>query len=130
MLSTLKCKEILHIHQDTSDKLNTTAVNETSNSDCSVEIQTCSICGVNFRSLEDKRDHTKSDFHYYNLKQNIHGRKIVTENQFEEIIGGNNTFKNSVHLIDIFKTSMKVYLALILTILKTKRAKIHQKKQH
>ena len=53
-----------------------------------VGAQTCSLCGLSFSGVLDQRSHLKSDFHHYNLKQKLRGRKPVSESEFERLIGG------------------------------------------
>ncbi|TEY48845.1 hypothetical protein BOTCAL_0291g00090 [Botryotinia calthae] len=49
--------------------------------------KSCSLCGVNFYTVEDQKSHVRSDFHNYNLKQKIRGAKAVTEIEFEKLVG-------------------------------------------
>jgi hypothetical protein len=51
----------------------------------------CSLCGVKFHTVEDQRSHVRSDLHGYNLKQRIRGAKPVSENDFEKLVGGENS---------------------------------------
>lgn len=44
----------------------------------------CSICKVQFESIEKQRNHYKLDWHRYNLHRNINGQSPVTETEFEE----------------------------------------------
>ncbi|POR38843.1 VMS1-like protein [Tolypocladium paradoxum] len=55
--------------------------------DSLVGSQSCSLCGLTFTTLQDQRSHLKSDFHHYNLKQKLRGRKPVSEPEFEKLIG-------------------------------------------
>jgi hypothetical protein len=52
-----------------------------------VGVQSCSLCGLTFPTLQDQRSHIKSDFHNYNLKQKLKGIKPVSENDFERLVG-------------------------------------------
>ena len=47
----------------------------------------CSLCSLNFPTIQEQRSHVKSDLHHYNLKQKMRGLKPVTENDFERLIG-------------------------------------------
>ncbi|OAQ68657.1 C2H2 finger and ankyrin domain-containing protein [Pochonia chlamydosporia 170] len=49
--------------------------------------QSCSLCALQFTSLQDQRSHLKSDFHNYNLKQKMRNRTPVSEVEFEKLIG-------------------------------------------
>jgi len=48
----------------------------------------CSLCNVQFHTVEEQRGHVRSDLHGYNLKQRIRGSNPVTENEFEKLVGG------------------------------------------
>lgn len=48
----------------------------------------CSLCGLTFSSVEEQRNHTRSDLHGYNLKQKLKGQPTVSENEFERLLGG------------------------------------------
>ncbi|KAJ9155449.1 Ankyrin repeat and zinc finger domain-containing protein [Pleurostoma richardsiae] len=52
-----------------------------------VGAQACSLCGLAFSTVLDQRGHLKSDFHHYNLKQKLRGRKPVSEAEFEKLVG-------------------------------------------
>ena len=41
-----------------------------------------------FASVADQRDHVRSDWHRYNVKQKIKGSNAVNEAEFERLIGG------------------------------------------
>ncbi|KAK3711252.1 hypothetical protein LTR37_009846 [Vermiconidia calcicola] len=47
----------------------------------------CGLCGLTFPTLQEQRTHVRSDFHGYNLKQKIRGKKPVTEAEFERLVG-------------------------------------------
>ncbi|KAF2875054.1 hypothetical protein BDV95DRAFT_307068 [Massariosphaeria phaeospora] len=47
----------------------------------------CSLCGLNFPSVIEQRNHVRSDLHGYNLKQKMKGVKPVGEADFEKLIG-------------------------------------------
>lgn len=47
----------------------------------------CNLCTLSFPTLQEQRQHVKSDLHKYNLKQKIRGAKPVTETEFERLIG-------------------------------------------
>ncbi|RDA96198.1 hypothetical protein CP533_1619 [Ophiocordyceps camponoti-saundersi (nom. inval.)] len=47
----------------------------------------CSLCVVTFAAVEEQRSHLKSDFHQYNLKQKLRGKKPVSEPEFEKLVG-------------------------------------------
>lgn len=48
--------------------------------------QACSLCGLSFITVQEQRDHLKTDFHHYNLKQKLHGLKPVSEADFEKLV--------------------------------------------
>ncbi|KAH7117823.1 hypothetical protein B0J11DRAFT_617646 [Dendryphion nanum] len=47
----------------------------------------CNLCGLNFVSVTEQRNHVRSDLHGYNLKQRIKGLNPVGEADFEKLIG-------------------------------------------
>ncbi|KAK3718558.1 hypothetical protein LTR37_005062 [Vermiconidia calcicola] len=47
----------------------------------------CGLCGLTFPTLQEQRSHVRSDFHGYNLKQKMRGKKPVTEADFERLVG-------------------------------------------
>ncbi|KAK3363491.1 hypothetical protein B0T25DRAFT_562502 [Lasiosphaeria hispida] len=49
--------------------------------------QACSLCSLTFVTVQDQRDHLKTDLHHYNLKQKLNGLTPVTETQFEKLVG-------------------------------------------
>lgn len=49
-------------------------------------VATCGLCGVNFQHVDEQRAHVKSDFHAYNLKQQMRGKNTATETEFEQLI--------------------------------------------
>ncbi|GAB1311797.1 hypothetical protein MFIFM68171_02007 [Madurella fahalii] len=48
--------------------------------------QACSLCGLSFVTVQEHRDHLKTDFHHYNLKQKLHGLTPVSEADFEKLV--------------------------------------------
>ena len=46
----------------------------------------CLLCGTSFPSVQEQRQHVKSDWHGYNLKQKLRGVGPVTENEFEKLV--------------------------------------------
>jgi Bacteroidetes VLRF1 release factor len=46
----------------------------------------CSLCRSSFANVQEQRQHVKSDFHKYNLKQRIKGLNPVSEADFEKLI--------------------------------------------
>ncbi len=57
-------------------------------SEDSVGSKMCSLCGVEFPTVEDQRSHVRSDLHGYNLKLKIRGAQPVSEGDFERLVGG------------------------------------------
>lgn len=49
------------------------------------EILTCSFCKVNFINYVHQRQHYKSDWHRYNLKQNLKLLDPISEEFFEQL---------------------------------------------
>ncbi|KAG8236162.1 hypothetical protein J437_LFUL005269 [Ladona fulva] len=45
----------------------------------------CSYCCVSFDDKAQQRNHYKLDWHRYNLKQNLEGKKPVTEEKFDQL---------------------------------------------
>ncbi|SPQ19548.1 1d862f8d-a700-4f42-a993-38c3c5d6538e [Thermothielavioides terrestris] len=52
--------------------------------------QACSLCGLSFVTVQEQKDHLKTDLHYYNLKQKMHGLKPVSEAEFEKLVEEND----------------------------------------
>jgi hypothetical protein len=48
---------------------------------------------LSFPTLDDQRNHVRSDLHNYNLKQKIRGKPVVGEADFEKLIGGMDGIK-------------------------------------
>lgn len=48
----------------------------------------CALCNLSFASVQEQRNHVRSDLHGYNLKQKIRGLKVVDEKDFETLVGG------------------------------------------
>ena len=46
--------------------------------------RSCSYCQVQFEEVSDQRLHYKLDWHRYNIKQSLAGRRTVTEDEFEK----------------------------------------------
>ncbi|KZF23012.1 hypothetical protein L228DRAFT_247454 [Xylona heveae TC161] len=46
----------------------------------------CALCGVSYATVQEQRDHVRSDFHGYNVKQKIKGARAVTETEFEKLV--------------------------------------------
>ncbi|KAL2198600.1 hypothetical protein P885DRAFT_32058 [Corynascus similis CBS 632.67] len=52
--------------------------------------QACSLCGMAFATVQEQREHLKTDLHYYNLKQKMNGLKPVSEAEFEKLVEEND----------------------------------------
>ena len=48
--------------------------------------QACSLCGLSFVTVQEQKEHLKTDLHHYNLKQKLHGLKPVSEAEFEKLV--------------------------------------------
>ena len=46
--------------------------------------RSCSYCQVQFDEISEQRLHCKLDWHRYNIKQRLVGRRAVTEEEFEK----------------------------------------------
>ena len=53
----------------------------------------CTLCGSAFKDVQEQRQHVKSDFHRYNLKQKLKGLSLVDEAQFDTLIHGGSQNK-------------------------------------
>lgn len=49
-------------------------------------VMCCSLCGAEFESREDQVQHYKADWHRYNLKQKICGARVLSEQEFMNMI--------------------------------------------
>ncbi|KAH6628483.1 hypothetical protein F5144DRAFT_622384 [Chaetomium tenue] len=52
--------------------------------------QTCSLCGMSFVTVEEQKEHLKTDLHYYNLKQKLNGLNPISEAEFEKLVEEND----------------------------------------
>ncbi|KAK4124872.1 hypothetical protein N657DRAFT_689268 [Parathielavia appendiculata] len=52
--------------------------------------QACSLCGMSFLTVQEQKDHLKTDVHYYNLKQKLNGLRPVSEAEFEKLVNEND----------------------------------------
>jgi len=49
----------------------------------------CSICaGATFLDLAQQREHYRSDWHRYNIKAKLSGKKVVAEGEFSNLVEG------------------------------------------
>lgn len=48
----------------------------------------CSLCDQVFAALDEQKNHVRSDWHRYNLRQRLRGGRPVAEAEFEKLIGG------------------------------------------
>ncbi|QDS74861.1 hypothetical protein FKW77_003251 [Venturia effusa] len=55
----------------------------------------CNLCASSFPTLQEQRDHVRSDLHNYNLKQKLKGLKAVNEVEFESLIGDLSSISGS-----------------------------------
>jgi len=46
----------------------------------------CLLCGASFGNVQEQRQHIRSDWHGYNLKQKLKGMKSVDEVEFDQMI--------------------------------------------
>ena len=46
----------------------------------------CLLCNISFANVQEQRQHSKSDWHKFNLKQKVRGRKAVGETEFEKLL--------------------------------------------
>lgn len=52
----------------------------------------CALCHQTFPTVQDQRNHVRSDLHSYNLKQRVRGAKPVSEHEFEAMVAGESLF--------------------------------------
>ena len=46
----------------------------------------CNVCQAVFQNYTDQREHMRSDWHSYNVKQRMHGLNTVTEPEFDQLL--------------------------------------------
>lgn len=46
----------------------------------------CLLCGTSYFNVQEQRQHVRSDWHNYNLKQKLRGGKAVVEIEFEKLL--------------------------------------------
>lgn len=49
--------------------------------------KTCALCQVSFQTVQEHRDHARSDHHRYNIKAQLRGNRPLTETEFTKAIG-------------------------------------------
>lgn len=47
---------------------------------------TCQLCGASFPNIQEQREHVKTDWHNYNLKQKVRGAHSVSDIEFEKLL--------------------------------------------
>lgn len=47
---------------------------------------TCQLCGASFPNIQEQRQHVKTDWHNYNLKQKVRGAHSVSDIEFEKML--------------------------------------------
>lgn len=47
---------------------------------------TCQLCGASFPNIQEQRQHVKTDWHNYNLKQKVRGAHSVSDIEFEKLL--------------------------------------------
>ncbi|KAL4933140.1 putative C2H2 finger and ankyrin domain protein [Aspergillus undulatus] len=47
----------------------------------------CALCNVSFASVQDQREHVRSDHHKYNVRAQLRGNAVLDEIQFTKAIG-------------------------------------------
>jgi hypothetical protein len=55
--------------------------------DSTTKASACGLCGVSYPSVQEQRQHVKSDFHRYNLKLQVKGVPPLNETTFVQMIG-------------------------------------------
>lgn len=55
----------------------------------------CALCDIKSSNVLEQRGHVRSDLHKYNLKQRLKGLKTVGEMEFDRLIGGITSHRNS-----------------------------------
>ncbi|CAO2651664.1 Nn.00g042340.m01.CDS01 [Neocucurbitaria sp. VM-36] len=88
LLATLTLKDqAARPVQDTEPPLQKPPPESSDAEDGPAKATSCNLCGLSFASVEEQRNHVRSDLHGYNLKQKIKGAKPVDEADFEKLIG-------------------------------------------
>ncbi|KAE9986304.1 hypothetical protein EG328_006036 [Venturia inaequalis] len=89
---TIKSNQIIHEPETTSP----VAVEERPETPATTSKGTaCNLCASSFPTLQDQRDHVRSDLHSYNLKQKLKGLKPVNEPEFESLVGDLSSISGS-----------------------------------
>jgi pre-60S factor REI1 len=66
---------------------------------------TCMTCRLTFASLDDQREHYKTDLHKFNLKRKVAELPPVTAQQFEE--KAKRIFSFFLHLVHAKETAVQ-----------------------
>ena len=80
--STVANPEAVHIGRSSSSE----PVQHHDEPDLTVKKTLCSLCGASFLNALEQRQHARSDWHNYNLKQKLRGKSAVSEEEFEKLI--------------------------------------------
>ncbi|KAL1860155.1 hypothetical protein Plec18167_004269 [Paecilomyces lecythidis] len=71
-----------------ADTASTPQVSEQSDKENGVSTSTsCALCQVALPSVQEQRDHARSDHHRYNLKAQLRGNRPLSEEEFNKAIG-------------------------------------------
>lgn len=70
----------------TTDKIIDDKAGQTIPEDAPKASTTCVTCHATFNDVQEQRQHSKSDWHSYNLRQKVRGAKTVDEDEFERLI--------------------------------------------
>jgi hypothetical protein len=85
---------------------------------------TCSLCNVLFKNVQDQRQHFKSDFHKFNLKQKTKGLSPVSEVEFDKLLEDLNESISGSDTTDVESEEEQGKSTDMLTTLLKKQAKI------
>lgn len=137
MLETLTLKAGADVHDgaslDESHDTPTDSTNSSPGQESVVGSKACSLCTLSFVTVEDQRGHLKSDLHNYNLKQKLRGGDLVSEIEFEKLIGSQcQTYVplEATTFADNLQTSTKACQDQTRATPKMKTRHPHEKKPH
>lgn len=88
ILSTLSAKhenQAIAAQSDTEDTRESTGIIEQDHTVGTAS--SCALCKVVLSNVQERRDHTRSDHHRYNLKAQLRGNETLDETQFTKAVG-------------------------------------------
>ena len=81
--------------EDTKEQQNGGIERPEASESAAANAASCALCTLTFASVQEQREHVRSDLHGYNLKQKMRGLRPVGEKDFERLVGGMFTMQKA-----------------------------------